>query len=147
MYSSYVERVEQNAPILRETCHFFTFDLPLPRALTTSAPILSPPSFPTLAVQDGQVEDSAMLCAIVNDLYDYPRDVDEDTHLNVWNYFDSVDDAISFVKGVFDDVYSRVSPDMQSWIDRYMLYQKDEDVQSLRGFDREWYNKLNAFFS
>lgn len=87
-----------------------------------------------------------MVCALVNDLYDYTRDVNEDSHLNVWNYFNSIDEAIGFVKGVFDDVYARVGPEMKSWIDRYMQYQKDEEMQSLRGFDSEWYTKLNTVF-
>lgn len=87
------------------------------------------------------------MCGLLNDLYDYPRDKEEDSHLNVWNYFDSLQEAIDFVKGIFDNTYARVGPDGKAWIDRYLEYQKDEEMQAIRGYDREWYERLNAVFS
>lgn len=92
------------------------------------------------------MEQAGIAGAIVNDLYDYHRDKEENTHLNVWHYFDSVEDAIPYVEKYWYDVRGRVNADLKEWMDRFLKYQQDEKMQSQRGFDRDWYALLNKTF-
>lgn len=103
--------------------------------------------FDPTSSQDGRVEDACTACCLVNDLYDYQRDKDVAEQLSVWHYFDSVDDAIDYVRDYYYEVYDRVGPELQHFLDLTMMYQQDRKTHEIRGFDSEWYGRLNANFN
>lgn len=83
----------------------------------------------------------------MNDLYDYIRDSESAEQLAVWRFFDRLDDAVDYVREYYYEVYKRVGPDLQHFLDLTMMWQQDRRLQAERGFDKEWYDKLDSNFN
>lgn len=68
-------------------------------------------------------------------------------HLRIWHYFTTMEDAVHYVRDYYYEIYDRVGPELQHFLDLTMMYQQEKKTIETCRFDKKWFRKLNSNFN